>query len=333
MADHLVLRRLLWALTSVVLVVGLLAVPVVGDDGPDRRDPERWTRLGDGDGDGAGDGGGDEAAGDGGFGAGDAGPGDGSGGEATATTTAEAVAGGPGPGPGAGAGGDPTTTAPPSTTPATFPPAPDDLGLPTDPGPPVAPRPGGYRYRSTGSAAEDGGSGETTTRYEDRGREGDEVRLSVTTTGGELLITTDVVWRPDGVRALRSTFAFGDRRGECDWEPDVQEAVFPLRAGATWTSSSSCGITGATPTPIPVKRTLTAEVVDLRRTRVAGQVVDVWAIRRVERIEGGGMSGETTALALFSPKHGLDVEVTGSGSGGGRSGDYRQELLSLEPEA
>jgi hypothetical protein len=195
----------------------------------------------------------------------------------------------------------------------------------------VPPRVGTYRYRSTGSAAEGSGESETTTRVEDRGRSGDAARFTVTTTGGELSVTTEVVWRPDGVRAERSTFTFGDAKGECDWEPDVVEAVFPLRAGATWTATSECGVTGVGLTPIPLKRTVNAEVVDLRRTRVAGVVVDVWAIKRVERLEGGGMSGETTALALFSPKHGVDVEVSGTGSGGGRSGDYRQELLSLDP--
>lgn len=312
MAEHPVLRRLLWALTSIVLLAGLLSVPVVGDD-------EDAFEVGAG---GAtttsAPAAGASPEGDGGD-AGQAGEG--------SATTAVAPADTP--------AAKSTTTAPlpPPTTPATFPPPPDDLGAPVDPGPPVPPKPGAYRYRTTGTAAEESGEGESTTRIEESGRSGDETRLLVTTTGGELSITTEVAWRPDGVRARRSTFTFGDRKGECDWEPDVVEAVFPLRPGATWTSTSTCAVTGAAPTPIPLKRTINAEVVDLRRTRVAGVVVDVWAIKRVERLEGGGMAGETSALALFSPKHGLDVEITGSGSGGGRSGDYRQELLSLEPTA
>ena len=313
MAEHLVLRRLLWALTSIVLLAGLLSVPVVGDE-------EDAVEIGAGATTTSSPAGvaGAPPEGDG----GDAGPTDGG---ATTETTAAA---------GSGAAESATTAPlPPPTTPATFPPPPDDLGAPVDPGPPVPPRPGAYRYRTTGTAAEEGGEGESTTRIEERGRSGDETRLLVTTTGGELMITTEVAWRPDGVRALRSTFTFADRKGECDWEPDVVEAVFPLRPGATWTSTSTCAVTGAAPTPIPLRRTVNAEVVDLRRTRVAGVVVDVWAIKRVERLEGGGITGETSALALFSPKHGLDVEVTGSGSGGGRSGDYRQELLSLEPTA
>lgn len=314
MAEHLVLRRLLWALTSIVLLAGLLSVPVVGDDDDSvdvgvggsttTSSPEPAASEGDG---------------------GDAGPAAAD--DTTVTTDTAPLAAS-------------TTTAPlpPPTTSATFPPPPDDLGAPVDPGPPVPPKPGAYRYRTTGAAAEERGEGESTTRIEERGRTDDETRLLITTTGGELSITTEVAWRPDGVRARRSTFTFGDRKGECDWEPDVVEAVFPLRPGATWTSTSTCAVTGAAPTPIPLKRTISAEVVDLRRTRVAGVVVDVWAIKRVERLEGGGNNGETSALALFSPKHGLDVEITGSGSGGSgsggaRSGDYRQELLSLEPTA
>ncbi|HVF31800.1 MAG TPA: hypothetical protein VM933_02075 [Acidimicrobiales bacterium] len=323
MAENAALRRLLWAVVSVVLVAGLAAVPVVGDEGDEleRAGSERPTST--------------TSAGSAAGGGGDAGGAAGDDGQ-------DGDVGVDGSGAGAGPAPSPTTTVPAGasasttapTTPPTFPPPPDELGTPVDPGPPSPPRPGAYRYRTSGSAAGgEGGDGESTTTVADEGRVGDETRLTLTTTSDrEVTITAEVSWRPGGVRTRRWTFAFGDRKGECDWEPDVVEAVFPLRPGATWTSTSTCAVTGATPTPIPLTRTTEAEVVDLRRTRVAGVVVDVWAIRRVERLEGGGMSGQTTALALFSPKHGLDVEISGSGSGGGRSGDYRQELLALEPE-
>jgi hypothetical protein len=191
----------------------------------------------------------------------------------------------------------------------------------------VAPRQGLYRYRATGSQ-----SGESTVRVEERGRSGDEVRLGVTITGGQATIANEETWRAEGVRTLRSTFTFGQQHVDCDWEPDVVEDAFPLKPGATWSSDSSCTVTfGAT--PVVVRRVVHAEVVDLRRVRIDGQVVDVWAIRRVEQLSGAGQSGETTALALFSPKHGLDVDITGTASGGGQSGDYHQELLHLDPEA
>jgi hypothetical protein len=317
MTDHLVLRRLLWALTSIVLLVGVMAIPVVGDDdGGDRATGVRTDRSG-----------ADVPAG--------------------ATTAA--------PGPGAGEGGDggdgggappastppndsaspssvPTTSTPAptsSTTPPTFPPPASDLGAPVDPGPVVAPKPGVYRYRTTGGGED--GERETSVRVEERGRNGDEVRLGITIAADGLTITNEETWRPEGVRTLRSTFVFGEQRAECDWEPDVVEAAYPLRAGATWTSDSTCPVTvGAT--TVVARRTIRAEVVDLRRVRVAGEVVDVWAIRRVEELSVAGRSGTTTALALFSPKHGIDVDVQGSASGAGQSGDYHQELVRLQPD-
>ena len=326
MADHLVLRRLLWAMTAICLVVGLMAVPVVGDDGDGDRGRTALGTSADGtttastapgvDGDG-----GDGGDGDGGDG-GDAGPGIGDPGAVTTATTA-----GP-----EGATSVPTTSTPATTAPpATLPPPDPGLGAPTDPGPPVPPRPGTYRYRTTGATAEDGGEGESTTKVEERGRNGEEVLLLVTLTGGPLTVASEVVWRTDGVRTRRSTFTFGDRTGECDWDPDLVDAVHPLRPGARWTSDGSCAMTGLAPTPVVVRRSSTAEVVELRRVQVAGQVVDVWAIHRHETLTGAGMTAETDSIALFSPKHGLDVDVRGTASGQGRSGEYHQELLNLDP--
>ncbi|MDQ3107422.1 MAG: hypothetical protein M3Q68_06405, partial [Actinomycetota bacterium] len=199
------------------------------------------------------------------------------------------------------------------------------------PGPASPPKPGVYRYRTSGGGAEERGEEDTTSRVEERGRSGEEVRLRVTTAGGRLTSASEVAWRPDGVRTLRTTFTFGESRGDCDWEPDVVDLQFPLGPGATWSSESSCAVTGVAPTPIPLSRSVRAEVIGLRRVRIDGQVVDVWAIRRVEKLSGAGASGESTAVALFSPRHGLDVEVTGTISSGQGSGEFRQVLLGLQP--
>lgn len=315
MLERTVLRRVLWAVTSMCLVAALVAIPVVSDD-EERRDasgrpapaaaddgPVAPTQV-----DGATEPGPAAPAGDGGDGAG-----------------SPAV---PAPPPAAADGrgelpaGSPSNAAPGSTT--TLAPPREGLGAPVDPGPAEAPRPGLYRYRVTGGAE---GDGESTTRVEEQGRSGDEVRLLVAIASGRVTITSDVVWRPDGVRTLRSTFTFGSSTGECDWEPDVVEAVFPLQPGTTWRSESSCQMTGLTPAPIELQRTSSAKVLELRRTEVAGQTVDVWAVERVERLSGGGRSDEVTVVALFSPKHGLDVDVRGTRSGQ----EYRRELLDLEP--
>jgi hypothetical protein len=316
-ADNLVLRRLLWALTSIVLIVGVLAIPVVGDD-DGRPTPTGTVSEGDGRGVAA------STIPSGSGGGGEGGEGDGAG-------TASTVAGGP-----SATGSVPTTSVPEaitvpaptsSTPPATFPPPSTDLGAPQDPGAPVAPRQGLYRYRTTGGE----GEGESTVRVVEHGRGGGEVRLGVTVASSQATITNEETWRAEGVRTLRSTFAFGPQSADCDWEPDVVDQVFPLRAGATWSSDSSCTITAGGITAV-VHRTSHAEVVDLRRVRIDGTIVDVWAIRRVEQLSGAGQSGDSTALALFSPKYGIDVDVQGSATGGGTSGDYHQELLHLDPE-
>lgn len=306
MADHVVLRRLLWAMTSICLAVALMAIPIIGDEAEtvdaSAADGAADVRSADDDGD------------------------------ESSPPASDAEAGDqPGATDDTGAAGDDPVTADPAASPApsaatTLPPPDAGLGAPTDPGPPVPPRAGRYRYRTTGG--DDAGE-ESTTTVAERGREGDETRLSVTTTGGQLTSTNEVVWRPDGVRTLRSTLTFGERQADCDWEPDLVEAVFPLAAGATWTSASQCSITGLTPAPIVLERSSTSKVVELRRIVVAGTPVDVWVIERTERLSGGGRSEEGSAVAFFSPRHGVDVELRGTVSGR----DYTRQLVSLEPEA
>jgi hypothetical protein len=302
MADHVVLRRLLWAMTAICLVVALMAIPVVGDDGGD----------------------GDDAGGDAGRASMAADAEEGAGAEAGPSETPPPAAGsvpaadgatGASTAPGAAASA-PTTLAPPDPA----------LGAPTDPGPPVPPRAGRYRYRTTGG---DEGGSESTTTVEDRGRDGETTRLSITTAGGQLTSVNDVEWRADGVRTLRSTLSFNGQQTDCDWEPDIVEAVYPLAPGATWSADSRCEIRGFTPTPIVLERTSRSKVVELRRAELAGTTVDVWVIERTERLSGGGRSEEGSAVVLFSPRHGIDVELRGTVSGR----EYVRQLVSLDPDA
>lgn len=301
MADHLVLRRLLWAMTSICFLVGLMAVPVVagdaGDDATASTDARADARVDEespaaddatAPGSGAAESSADQPA------------------ASTETTNAAAPA--------------------PAAATTTLPPPDPALGAPVDPGAPVSPRPGRYRYRTTGG--DDGGS-ESTTTVEGRGRDGDATMLSVTTTGGQLTSTNEVVWRADGVRTLRSTLSFNGQQAECDWEPDIVEAVYPLQAGATWSAESRCEVRGLTPAPIVLERASSSTVVELRRVEVAGATIDVWVIERTERLSGGGRSEEGSAVALFSPRHGIDVELRGTVSGR----EYVRQLVSLDPEA
>jgi hypothetical protein len=145
----------------------------------------------------------------------------------------------------------------------------------------------------------------------------------------------DVAWRKDGVFVLSTEVMFGDKKYMCDWQPDTLQLRLPIAKGTSWESTSSCMVSGLGPTPVQVKRTLTASVVELRRTRVGGQVVDVWAIDGTDKIEVAGGVIDRVGTTLFSPKHGIVVGSSGTvkftGSEGSREGPYSTELLSLDP--
>ena len=325
--------RVLWGLVAVLLVAGLVAIPTTGDD-----DVERLAADG-----------GPTAAGD----AVDSSPADDSpdsGGASPSDTTVDGAAGAAAPGPagsaapkangaasaspsaptasgGASAPGAPAASA---TTVAPLPP-PEDLGQAEDPGPTTPPRPGTYRYRFRGRGEER----ETTTSVENKGTNDLGTNQVIAQKGGGFDSTSDVSWRRDSVVILKSVFTFGQSRGECDWEPDFVQAKLPLAKGTAWQSKSSCTITGFG-APIVVTRTLDAKVVDLRRVRIAGRIVDVWAIEENDRIELAGRVIEQAGTSLFSPKHGLGVSSSGkatvSGPDGSQSSDYSSELLNLDPE-
>jgi hypothetical protein len=220
----------------------------------------------------------------------------------------------------------PATTAPPAPTTTAAPL--EDLGTPSDPGPATPPKAGTYRYKVSGGDGEK----ETTTVITDTGSSGSERRQQVKLRGGDLDADNDVAWRPDGVFVLSTVITFGQSKGTCDWNPDTVQLKLPIAAGTTWESASTCNMTGLTPTPIPVSRKVTGKVLELRRVRIAGQAVDVWAIEGTERFEGGGQSGEKRGVALFSPKHGIVVSESGTATTPNGPVDYRSDVQNLEPE-
>ena len=331
--------RILWGLIAVCLVGGLVAVPVVGDgsEGEGVRASGGWVAY---------PGGGsatsvvtgtlegDATATEGGDGAAPAatsvepasgGAPGGSGGGVTPTTIAPRA---PSAGAGSGAGGAPPAADAPATTAAPAAAPVEDLGPPTDPGPAAPPRPGSYRYK----ASDDRGERETSTRYEDKGTTPAERRQLVTIRGEGFDTDNDVAWRADGVYVLSTVITFGENKGTCDWNPDTLQLKLPLVKGATWESSSSCTMTGIGPTPIPLNRTLTGKVLELRRVRIAGRVLDVWAIEGTERLDGAGQVVDRAGITLFSPKHGLAVSSSGKVTSSQGTSDYRNEILNLDPE-
>lgn len=325
MTESVRFRQVLAGVVGVLLVAALIAVPVVGDD--ETTSDVRAAR---------GDGGWvgvapnasapsttvpEAGAGDGGD-AGNAAPADPGAAGAGAGTASPAPAPTPTPAPTAA----PTTTSAPAPTSSTAPP--EDLGNPEDPGPARPPRPGNYRSKATtGSESRD-----TTTTIEDRGTSGGETRQLVKQRGEGFDIDSDVAWRADGVHVLSSVIMFGESKGSCDWQPDTVQLRLPAAKGTTWESASTCSMTGIGPTPIPVSRKITGKFVELRRVRVAGQVVDVWAIEGTERIEAAGRVTDRAGTTLFSPKHGFAVSSSGTLTSSEGTVEYRTEAQNLDPE-
>lgn len=332
MTDFVRLSRVLWGVIAVCLLGGAIAVPIVDDDGDRVEADGQWVgSIGESSTTSAAEP--PACAANGGCAGGDA-PAD-PGAAATADSSAAAVpAPGPAvmaPGAGGGTAGQPGAAPPPTAAP---PPPPttaaptEDLGPPSDPGPAKPPRVGTYRYKLTaGSETRD-----TTTTIEDRGTSGAETRQLVRMRGEGFDIDSDVAWRSDGVHVLSSVIMFGTSKGSCDWEPDTLQLRLPAAKGTTWESTSTCSMTGIGPTPIPVSRKITGRFVELRRVRVAGQVVDVWAIEGTERIEAAGRATDRSGTTMFSPKHGFAVSSSGTITTADGTTDYRNEIQNLDPE-
>lgn len=222
------------------------------------------------------------------------------------------------------AGGGPAAA---PTTAAALPP-PEDLGAAADPGPTKPPRPGVYRYRAQAGGQEN----EATTTVEDKGSTDAGASQVLSHRGGEIDSSSDVTWRKDGLILLRSSFSFGQTTGECDWDPDFLQLKLPLSKGVAWQATSSCMVTGFGPTPVSLKRTLDAKVVDLRRVRIAGEAVDVWVLESTDHIEIAGRVMRQSGTTSLSPRHGIVVSSSGTASTDGRSSEYATEIKNLDPE-
>jgi hypothetical protein len=314
-------RPILWAATLACFLAALVAVPIVGpDDEPATDGPAKLTAAA-----GGADGSTTTAPGEPTTAAPESGP------QAAPTTTAAAGGGTATTTKAASAAAAPTTTTAAPTTTSTA--ASEDLGAPKDPGPAKPSRAGTYRYKLSTS---DGKSSDATTQVEDKGTANGETKQLVKLRGQGFDSDNDVAWRADGVYVLVSNIQYGQNRFTCDWNPDAVQLKLPLAAGATWESSSSCTFTFGT-TPVTVVRRTTGTIVELRRVKVAGQVVDVWAIDGTEHTEFAGNAIDSAGTSLFSPKHGLVVRSdstikSASGPNGPQQTTATMELQNLDPE-
>ena len=309
------LRRGLIAAAATFVVAGVLAAAVIAGGDPKTEDTAieasastTSSVAGATDGSAAPEGGGTEpAAGDG-----------------TATTAAA------GQSPTTAAGTkQPTGTASttPPTTAAGQAPAPSgfaDLGPAESGGAVSVPKAGTYKYAFKGRDRQ----GEGTTTVEDEGAGAAGARKLVMTIAGQGFDSrNDVTWGPAEVRVTKSRLSFNGRQADCDWEPDHLEMKIALAKDAAWDSSSSCTISGLSPTPIVIKRTTTAKVAEARRVRVAGQEIDVWVITGTESFDAAGRGQQATTTTWFSAAHGMVVRSVSQTA----EGEVSLEILNLDP--
>jgi hypothetical protein len=191
----------------------------------------------------------------------------------------------------------PTATAVPTASPA-----PALLGSPKplDPGPPQRPKPGTYRYRITPPYEEEP-EATRVLRITNKGSAGQTETLD-----DELIVQT--AWRADGKYSLQHQF--GRQVGvACDWEPDIREIVFPLRAGK-WESRSSCNPYQG----LVIERSSASEITGAAQLIIGGEDVLVWVIRseahQVFRSGQDIVEQDEITKSHFSPKHGLIVRTT-----------------------
>lgn len=205
----------------------------------------------------------------------------------------------------------------------------EDLGPPGDPGSTVPPRAGTYRYRYRQAGQES----ISLTRVEDGGRDAAETRQTVSRKGGGFDATSDLSWRPDGVYVLKTVFVLAGGSRQCDWDPDVLRSRLPLAAGVSWEARSSCTFEGIGPTPLVLTYRSTGRVAGVQRVRVAGEVLDVWAVEETESFDFGGRTVDNVTTTLASPRHGLIVKSsTRTRDSGAGESSYDLDLINLVPE-
>ena len=272
----------------------------------------------------------------------------------TAASTPEGVPasptgdGGDAPQPGATPAATPGSTAAPSVTaaaaappttaagPAPEPPPPaTDLGAAVDPGPVIPPAAGTYRYDTTVN----GEKKETSTVVEDVSRSANETKQVITIEAEQFKLRNDVTWQSDKVLVPKSAILLGQSSADCDWTPDIVQAVLPMKEGVNWKNDTSCSASFNN-VPVTLKRKTDSTVKGLERLRIGGEIVDVWRIEGTEHTEfasaQGGGSSDSTGITWFSPKHGMIVKTQSRSTSKNAQGqtmttDITSELKSLKP--
>ncbi len=160
---------------------------------------------------------------------------------------------------------------------------------------------------------------------------GEEARQFVEFLGGR----AEVSWRSEGVYLL----AVDGGRFRCDFEPDVLSLKFPLSAGSTWSSESSCDLEA---NGQKGKGTLVENVTVAGTETVAvdGVKVQTFVIKRTRKstVTFGVQSNaeESEGTEDFSRKYGLMIrsssKSTSTSSDGRKLNAFAElQLLKLNP--
>lgn len=134
----------------------------------------------------------------------------------------------------------------------------------------------------------------------------------------------------------------GDKRSECDWNPDYLDLKLPMEVGSTWMIDSSCEFESGGPGG-KVKFTLrgTKKVVGKENVNVSGRSVESFVVDgAIDFVfAGGGMSQSQkgNSKEYFSPMTGLTVKTIQTTKAptkpGGEPEEFTvtSELQSLDP--
>ncbi|HUQ40340.1 MAG TPA: hypothetical protein VM030_09305 [Acidimicrobiales bacterium] len=210
-----------------------------------------------------------------------------------------------------------------------------------DPGQPVSPKLGTYRYRTTSGDE----TKETTVKIaKDPEQAAGEDRFVVRVGEGGREQSVYTARRSDGIYVRKMTFPSPSGGSvDCDWEPDLLEMKFPLKAGAAWRAESTCNTTfnGEKATFHMVENT---KVVGPQRAKIGGQEIDVWGMESTSTMtvdttyQGRPfhLVYDTKGTSQYSARHGVnvksDTQNTISGFGGEQKSQTQRELLSLTPQ-
>jgi hypothetical protein len=216
------------------------------------------------------------------------------------TTTAAGAAGGTT----TTAKGSPVTTAKPGggTTATTALDGVGDCPAPaassTDPGAAQAPAIGTYTFVSCTD------SSDTTEVKVAAGASGNGVtRRNITESQGTgMSQTATEAYGPNGVLDEVWTIKSGLGDFKCDWNPDLLLFPAQLSVGKTWTSDSTCTVSGNT-----LHITGTGKISGRVNVNVAGTMVNAWVVDATIKFSGGGNEVTETLHDYWDAAHGVNV--------------------------